>query len=423
MPRVAAVDPVRVGDSVTIGVSDLDGLIRELAARGYETIGPTVRDGAVVPGPVSSVGQLPRGVHDEQAPGSYRLRHEGDDELFGWAVGPASYKGVLFPAEETLWRARRDGQDVVVDEVRDARPPLAIVGARPCELAALEVLDRVLLGGPVVDDRYAARREEAFVLVAECGKPAATCFCTSMGTGPAAGASASVSPSEPRFDLAIAEIVDDEPGAAGERPDAGAPVSRDVRVGRGHRFVVTVGSERGASLLEHVAHVEASAADRAARAGVLARAAAQMGRSLDTDGLAPLLARNIDSPRWQDVAQRCLSCGNCTMVCPTCFCTDVDDVTDLTGAVERRRHWASCFDLGHSFMHGGPVRSSAASRYRQWATHKLSTWHDQFGTSGCVGCGRCIAWCPVGIDITEEAAAIRASDVEAAGAGQTRGER
>jgi ferredoxin len=135
-----------------------------------------------------------------------------------------------------------------------------------------------------------------------------------------------------------------------------------------------------------------------------------MGRSLDTADLPGLLARNLEHPRWEEVAKRCLSCGNCTLVCPTCFCSDVSDVSDVSGTVERQRRWASCFDLDHSYLHGGPVRLTTASRYRQWLTHKLSTWWDQFDESGCVGCGRCLTWCPVGIDLTEEAAAIRAAD-------------
>ena len=133
-----------------------------------------------------------------------------------------------------------------------------------------------------------------------------------------------------------------------------------------------------------------------------------MGRELDTDGIKELLYRNYEHPRWDEVAERCLTCGNCTMVCPTCFCTTVEDVTDLAGEhVERHQRWDSCFTVDYSYIHGGAVRASTRSRYRQWMTHKLATWFDQFGSSGCVGCGRCITWCPVGIDITEEARAIR----------------
>jgi ferredoxin len=96
------------------------------------------------------------------------------------------------------------------------------------------------------------------------------------------------------------------------------------------------------------------------------------------------------------------------MVCPTCFCSSVEDVSDLSGEhVERRRHWDSCFNFSFSYMNGGNVRDNTRSRYRQWLTHKLGSWIEQFGASGCVGCGRCITWCPVGIDLTEEVAAIR----------------
>jgi sulfhydrogenase subunit beta (sulfur reductase) len=129
---------------------------------------------------------------------------------------------------------------------------------------------------------------------------------------------------------------------------------------------------------------------------------------MEAGGLRELLAASHEAARWDDVASRCLTCGNCTMACPTCFCTTVEDVTDLSGDhAERWQSWASCFELDFSRLHGGPVRASGVSRYRQWLTHKLGTWHDQFGSSGCVGCGRCIVWCPVGIDLTEEVAALR----------------
>jgi ferredoxin len=234
-----------------------------------------------------------------------------------------------------------------------------------------------------VDDRYAARRAGTFVLAVDCGAPASTCFCSSMGTGPAAG---------PGYDLALTELTDER-----------------------HRFHVRIGSPAGAEVLASVPREPVGDGDVAERLAVLDAARAGMGRTLDTDGLPGLIEDNIDHPRWDEVAERCLSCGNCTLVCPTCFCSDVDDVTDLSGSVERQRRWASCFDMEHSFLHSGPVRTSTSSRYRQWLTHKLSTWWDQFDGSGCVGCGRCITWCPVGIDLTEEVAAIRAGDRETVG--------
>jgi ferredoxin len=369
---------VQLGEVVVLRLDGLDSLVARLTALGFETKGPVVRDGAVVPGPITGVADLPVGVHDEQAPGSYRLTRGDDGRLFDWAVGPGSWKAEFFPPSQEVWRAVKVGDSMQFTESAPLAP-LAIVGARPCETAALDVLDRVLKDGAHRDPVYADRREGAFVAVVECATPASTCFCSSMGTGPGI---------EGGFDLALTEIDD----------------------ARGHRFVVRAGSDAGVEVLSVLAHEEALDEDLEARGRVLDQAAARMGRQLQTEGLASLLARNVEHPRWADVAERCLSCANCTLVCPTCFCSDVRDTSDLDGTLERRRVWSSCFDLEHSYLHGGAVRTSASSRYRQWMTHKLSTWWDQFDTSGCVGCGRCIAWCPVGIDITEEAAFIAASD-------------
>jgi ferredoxin len=370
---------MQIGDAKVIDTEGLNALITALRDLGYDTRGPVVRDGAIVPGAVSSVRDLPAGYHDEQAPGRYRLERGEDEALFGWAVGPGSWKAELFPPTQEVWRAKVDGDEVTFIEPEAPTGPLAVIGARPCELAALDVLDRVLRDGPVTDPRYASRRDGAFVVTAECGTPAATCFCTSMGTGPGA---------DRGFDLALSELDDQD----------------------GHRFVVRVGTDLGGEVLSRIPTAAATDSDLRARHQVLAAAAGAMGRRLETEGLAELLARNLEHPRWDEVAERCLACGNCTLVCPTCFCSDVHDTTELTGEVRRERVWATCFDLDHSYLHGGPVRASTSSRYRQWLTHKLSTWWDQFDTSGCVGCGRCVTWCPVGIDLTEEAAAIRHTD-------------
>jgi sulfhydrogenase subunit beta (sulfur reductase) len=380
-------------DGVVVDVGGLDEIISCLRTRGYRTIGPIVRDGAIQLGEFVSADELPKGWHDIQSPGSYRLEHTGDDALFAWAVGPHSIKSEVFPPRAVVWRAHPHDEAVhalTVEEARDETEPIAVFGARPCELAALDVLDRVLGNASAPDPVYEHRREACFVVVVECAAPGGTCFCASMGTGPGA---------ERGFDLALTELLDDD----------------------GHRFVVRVGSERGAQILDTVLatveHEPAGERERSARTTLLDRATGRMGRRLDTEDLPALLARNLEHPRWVDVASRCLACGNCTLVCPTCFCSSVEDTSDLDGTLTRTRTWSSCFDLAHSFIHGGPVRSSTQSRYRQWMTHKLSTWWDHFGTSGCVGCGRCITWCPVGIDITEEAGAIRATDGGTTGTG------
>jgi len=369
---------MHIGDAVVIDRSGLDQLISTLAAHGYRVLGPVVRDQAISIGEVRDTDDLPEGWHDVQAPGRYRLEHSDDQALFSWAVGQQSIKADVFPSRSVVWRADMTEGSAHLEETRDDTPPTALVGARPCELAALDVLDRVLGRGSTNDPVY-RRRRAGFVVVVECGTPSGTCFCVSMGTGPSAKAG---------FDLALTELIDDD----------------------GHRFLVRVGSQEGAEVIDALTWREAGTLDLSARQATVEHAEANMGRHLDTEGLPGLLARNLEHPRWNDVAERCLACGNCTLVCPTCFCSTVEDTTFVDGTIERQRSWSSCFDLAHSYMSGAPVRTSTRSRYRQWMTHKLSTWWDQFGTSGCVGCGRCITWCPVGIDITEEAAAIRIGD-------------
>ncbi|WP_312874693.1 4Fe-4S dicluster domain-containing protein [Actinomadura litoris] len=306
------------------------------------------------------------------------VHRRGDGAAFAHTAGPQSWKPFLHRPRVKLWDADRTGEGFEVRDQAPDPPRYAFLGVRPCDLRAIAVQDRVLMGGRDVDPDYRARRQGAFIIAVNCTEPGETCFCVSMGTGPEAG---------PGYDLAFTELVDDD----------------------GPRYVVDIGTEAGAAVMADVPSGAAAGADvERARAEVRA-AADRMGREMPALGLRDLMAENLDSPRWDDVAERCLSCGNCTMVCPTCFCTKVTDTTDLTGDhAERWQLWDSCFDLDFSHLHGGNVRASAKSRYRQWLTHKLGTWHDQFGSSGCVGCGRCVVWCPVGIDLTAEVAALRA---------------
>lgn len=359
----------------------LDALFDALRRRGFpEIIGPRVRDGAIVYDSLRSSRDLPQGVTDEQKKGAYRLQKRADKALFGYVVGPHSWKQFLHPPMLRLWRAQRTSEGFHMAPESDDVPPRALLGVRACELYALAIQDKVFMGGSYVDPAYRARREKVFIIAVNCGQAGGNCFCTSMNTGPRATGG---------FDLALTEV------AEGER----------------HYFIVETGSERGAGIVQEIPHQEASAEDLGKIDEVVARAAQQMKPKLNTDGIKELLYRNTDNPRWEEVAGRCLSCANCTMVCPTCFCTTVEDVTDLTGEhAERWRKWDSCFTMDFSYIHGGSVRPSVKARYRQWLTHKLASWIDQFGVSGCVGCGRCITWCPVGIDLTEEVQAMRENE-------------
>lgn len=355
---------------------ELGRLIDRLWAEGYTVVGPTLAQGAIVFDELRRLDQLPIGWTDEQEAGTYRLKRRDDQAYFGYAVGPHSWKKYLFPSRLTLFSIETSAESFTIRPQDEKPPRYAFLGVRSCDLHAIEVQDRTFLHGPFVDPHYQARRESALVIAVQCGTAAPTCFCTSMGTGPKA---------QRGFDLALTEL-----------PDA---------------FLVEVGTDRGRHLLDGLALRDADDAAVILAEQVSQETARQITRRLDHSGMPGLLYRNLEHPRWDDVAGRCLSCTNCTMVCPTCFCHSVDDVPDLSGErIERVRQWDSCFNPEYSHVAGGSTRPEIRDRYRQWLTHKLASWIDQYGVSGCVGCGRCITWCPVGIDLTEEVAAIRGSD-------------
>jgi len=358
----------------------LDDLYQALTAAGYRVIGPRVKDGAIVLGELESASELPFGWGVTLSPGGYRLRERSDRAAFGHSAGPGSWKEFLHPPRERLWSAERGASTSGFGAGTEAEPAgrLAFLGVRPCDLRAIQIQDRVLGGEAHPDSAYARRRAAVFIVAVNCTEPGETCFCVSMDTGPEAG---------PGYDVLLTELASEAE----------------------HAFVVEAGSQAGTDLLATLPLQPADADLVQRRQAAVAGAATQMGRTMEPGGLRELMAASHDAARWDEVASRCLTCGNCTLACPTCFCTSIEDVTDLSGEhAERWQSWASCFDLDFSYLHGGPVRSSDVSRYRQWLTHKLGTWHDQFGSSGCVGCGRCIVWCPVGIDLTQEVAALRA---------------
>ncbi len=368
-------DRLAVSTQVVLLANQVGKLIEALRRRGFRVVGPTVRDGAIVYDEIESMAELPSGFTDEQTAGLYRLKKRDDAAMFGYTVGPQSWKKYFHPAAVKLWAAER--QDTTFRILNNQAPHglYALLGVRACELAAIRTQDRVLLGDKYRDAVYGRLRDGAFIIAVNCAQAASTCFCASMGTGPRV---------EQGYDLALTEL------ASGE-----------------HRFVAEAGSERGTEVLADLESSPLKADDE--RAAEAAREGARrQERKIEGDGIKELLYQSFEHPRWDDVARRCLTCGNCTMVCPTCFCTTVEDVTDITGDhAERWRYWDSCFTLAFSYIHGGHIRNSPKSRYRQWMTHKLAAWIDQFGSSGCVGCGRCITWCPVGIDITEEVRALR----------------
>ncbi|MGY1938415.1 4Fe-4S dicluster domain-containing protein [Nocardia gipuzkoensis] len=360
-------------DTVVIDRAGLDRLVDVLRERGYRVIGPQVRDGAIVLDELDGGRRLPAGWGVETAPGRYRLHRRDDEAVFAHSAGPGSWKQFLHPPRRKVAQL---GPDLEMEPVEDTPVRSAFLGVRGCDLTSIAILGQVLGGGAHPDASFTARRKDLFVVAANCTEPGGVCFCASMGTGPGVSAG---------YDLALTEGID----------------------AQGHRFLVDVGSEDGAEILAELTARPADAEEVTNARAAVSAAADRMGREMPEVDIRALLHDSRESSHWQDVASRCFTCGNCTMVCPTCFCTSTEDVTDLTGDhAERWEHWSSCFELDFSYLHGGSVRQSGESRYRQWISHKLSTWYDQFGSSGCVGCGRCIAWCPAEIDLTAEVARL-----------------
>ncbi|MGE0081365.1 MAG: 4Fe-4S dicluster domain-containing protein [Thiohalomonadaceae bacterium] len=356
--------------------ANFDALVQALVEAGYRVFGPTPRAGSVVFDEIASADELPRGHKSEQVPGRYRLAHNGDDRLFDFVHGHESLKRFTFAAEETLWTIRHDGQVSFNANLPDERPT-AVIGARACDIAGMRVQERTFVEGPYssyTDPYFADRRHKLFIVAVNCSTCASTCFCASQGAGPRVKES---------FDLALTEL-------------------------DGH-FLLESGSEAGERIAARIPLEKAQAAHLEQASRQIEQVAQSQTRRIDNDGIYELLFDNLEHPRWDDVAARCLSCANCVMVCPTCFCHRESEVAAMDGLSSQHvRQWDACFTLEHGSTHGARLRPEVKQRYRQWLTHKLGSWWKQFGVSGCVGCGRCITWCPTGIDLTEEAAAIRA---------------
>ena len=354
-------------------LAQLPSLVARLMALGYQCLGPSVENGAIVMRELESPEGLPRGLQAEQTAGRYRLTSDPHNRYFAWANGPQAIKPQAFAPKESLWRVERDeAGGLQFAAVLPAVARQAIIGVRACDLAALALQDAHFLREGRRDPHYAQRREQLFLVAVQCAEPAATCFCASTGDGPTPTAG---------YDIALAELADG--------------------------FVAAAGNDKGRAVLAALNLAPATTQQiEAARQQGQAAAAAQT-RSLPGRNLRDTLMTRLEHPRWDEVAARCLACGNCTAVCPTCFChAEVDTPALDGGSSEHARIWDSCFGEVHGHLHGFNVRPDIRTRYRQWLTHKLATWHDQFDRSGCVGCGRCIAWCPVGIDLTGEVAAL-----------------
>ena len=300
--------------------------------------------------------EIPRGIEDIQKPGMYKLVR---GEFF--RHGPDSPKKFLFPPRLLLFRVSKDWT-IEIPEVEEKL--IAFFGIKPCDLAAIKAMDEVQ--GELGDPYYRLIRKNLLIIVENCIEPGETCFCSTMETGPIAGSG---------FDIAYTRVED---------------------------FIVfSADSEIGVNLLKELNLRPLDSEKSTKYAKAIKRAIDKAKANFSIEGLPEKLELSLNSPAYKEITEKCLGCANCNMVCPTCFCFDVVDVPNLNGTVERIRVWDGCFSYSYAMVAGGHFRPDLWARYRHWLLHKFSYWLKQFGRFGCVGCGRCITWCPVGIDVRE----------------------
>jgi len=352
----------------------LDELIQSLALAEFQVVGPTEKDGVISYEAINSADQLPVGIIDHQSPGKYALQNIHSSRFFGYTVSPYSWKKYLNPPVQSSFKVNQNRKGISFEVANDEHR-YAFLGVRGCELNAIKIQDNIFLNGNYTDPNYKRRRKQSMIIAVECFNTCETCFCDSVGFGPEIPDGA---------DIVLAEIFED----------------------KDHYFLARSETEKGQDIFNRLSLKDADDGQALIKDAQLESVRTQLKRHVQTSGLKSNLMANPDHPRWDEVAERCLACANCTMVCPTCFCSTVEDINDLDSTTDRQMRWDSCFTSEFTYIHGGNTRESVKSRYRQWLTHKFASWQDQFDSLGCVGCGRCITWCPPGIDITEELEAL-----------------
>ncbi len=286
----------------------------------------------------------------------------GDEISFSDGSTRESVKGLFFPQRERLFSYQGGTIDApgFPDEKR------VVFGVRPCDARGLSLLDRVFDGGDCRDPYYVTRRENTLVVAVGCSRPADTCFCTLTGGGPFSREGA---------DLLLTDV--------------------------GDNFLAQPVTEEGEAFLRESAGFENGGPDRAASGRErMEHARDAVNAGLRIDPILEAIRRDFEDPFWETIHEKCIGCGVCTFLCPTCHCFDILDEGDAAG--ERIRIWDACmFPQFTLHASGANPRPTGKERMRQRVMHKFQYFVENHGEAACTGCGRCVRSCPVNLDIRD----------------------
>ena len=275
-------------------------------------------------------------------------------------------KEVFFPQSETMFRYEKTGKQHQVTSTEEVERKRVILGARPCDIQAVSLIDQVFSGKEYTDVYYVNKRKATTIIGMACDHPLSTCFCSSMKGGPF---------HREGSDLFLIDL--------------------------GEAFLVELLTEKGKTFQKNKFLKEALAKDINSAKEVEEKATPKTDGSLPVAGIEKRLDQMLESPFWERVQEKCIGCRICTYLCPTCHCFDIVDEA-LTNKGQRVRNWDSCLSSLYSQETSGHnPRPTNRERTRQRIMHKFNYFPKNFDQIACVGCGRCIIYCPVNFDIRQ----------------------
>lgn len=292
---------------------------------------------------------------------------DSDEIELNYSNTKLASKEILFPQTEVLFTVKKKDGKTVIEKPKPIEKDWVVFGVRPCDAKGLENSFKVFASGAHKDRAYLEKREKSIVIGYACESPLSTCFCTSVGGSPSG---------REGMDILFTDI--------------------------GDKYLVEIITQRGESLMEQASGAkQPSKEDLAAAQNIWDTAEKSIKEILNLEGLEEKLDTMFDDPIWDEISQKCIGCGTCAYLCPTCLCFDIQDEETPEG-IKRIRTWDTCqFPIFTLHTSGHNPRPSSKERVRQRIMHKFCYFPQEYGHTSCVGCGRCIRECPVGYDIRE----------------------